>query len=340
MLHRTPTTWLRTIRPCTWAQRTKYPVSLLGVIWRRTARATSFPPRTWLASRPATPRRALPALRRSSTPGRRVLGREGSGTGRSVRLYNVKFLPAQQIERDALGLLEAYFHDLGQPIQIPIPADEILETHLGLSLDFDDLQTVLGVPDVLGALWADRREVFIDQSLEPESHPEMEGRYNFSVAHEAGHWQLHRKYLLGASTPPVMFRQDPMARLMICRSLEVKARIELQADLFAASLLMPRELVLHAWETKFKCRKPYQYDPRHWRDVAARLERPRIRHVRLVMQDAYESRSATLRWVFRDVAEYFAPQFRVSTQAMQIRLEDLGLLKIAPSDQRRRAAGS
>ncbi len=64
---------------------------------------------------------------------------------------NVKYLSEQQIERDALGLLEAYFHELGQPIRIPIPADEILETHLGLTLDFDDLQTLLGVPDVLGA---------------------------------------------------------------------------------------------------------------------------------------------------------------------------------------------
>lgn len=42
-----------------------------------------------------------------------------------------------------MGLLEAYFHELGQPIQIPIPADEILETYLGLSLDFDDLQLYL-----------------------------------------------------------------------------------------------------------------------------------------------------------------------------------------------------
>jgi len=75
---------------------------------------------------------------------------------------NVKYLSKQQIERDALGLLEAYFHDLGQPIQPPISADEILETHLSLSLDFDDLQTLLGIPDVLGALWADKREVFID----------------------------------------------------------------------------------------------------------------------------------------------------------------------------------
>jgi len=106
----------------------------------------------------------------------------------------------QQIERDALGLLEAYFHDRGQPIQISIPADEILETFLGLSLGFEDLGRRLGVPDtdILGALWVDRREVLIDQSLDPYDHPEMEGRYNFSVGHEVGHWRLHRQYVAEA----------------------------------------------------------------------------------------------------------------------------------------------
>jgi len=52
---------------------------------------------------------------------------------------NVKYLANRQIERDALGFLEAYFHGLGQPIHTPIPADEILETYLGFSLGFDDL---------------------------------------------------------------------------------------------------------------------------------------------------------------------------------------------------------
>ena len=101
---------------------------------------------------------------------------------------NVKYLSEQQIERDALGLLEAYFHDLGQPIQIPIPADEILDPYLGVSLDFDDLQARLGIPDVLGALFAEKPEVVIDYSLVPEDNPDKEGRYYFTVGHEIGHY--------------------------------------------------------------------------------------------------------------------------------------------------------
>ena len=30
----------------------------------------------------------------------------------------------------------------------------------------------------------------------PDEHPEMEGRFRFSVGHEIGHWDLHRPYLV------------------------------------------------------------------------------------------------------------------------------------------------
>jgi hypothetical protein len=65
---------------------------------------------------------------------------------------NVKFLSEQEMEQEAQTLLDAYCHKQGRPFQIPVPVDDILETHLGLSLDLDDLQKMLGIPDVLGAL--------------------------------------------------------------------------------------------------------------------------------------------------------------------------------------------
>ena len=60
---------------------------------------------------------------------------------------NVKFLSKQYIECDAQGLLESYFHELGKPFQPPVPADEIMENHLRLSLDFDNLGSRLGIPE-------------------------------------------------------------------------------------------------------------------------------------------------------------------------------------------------
>ena len=172
---------------------------------------------------------------------------------------NVKYLSEQQIERDAQALLAAYFHELGKPVQIPVPAEDILELHLGLSLDFDDLQSVLGIPDVLGALWADKREVFIDQSMEPTEHPDMEGRYHFSVGPEIGHWRLHRQYLTNAGTQVAMFTDSDPQPTVICRTSQKKQPIEWQADYFSSCFLMPRQCVLDAWSDRFGSLKPLVY---------------------------------------------------------------------------------
>ena len=113
----------------------------------------------------------------------------------------VPFLSENDIERAATSLL-IEFGDLrkGGSIKPPVPVEKILEKHLKLTLDFDDLHKRLGIPrsgeepEVLGALWADG-EVFIDESLDPDKYPELESRYRFTLAHEIGHWCLHKDYL-------------------------------------------------------------------------------------------------------------------------------------------------
>jgi len=138
---------------------------------------------------------------------------------------DVPYLPKQQIEDDAQRLLEAYCHERGQPVQIPIPVDEILEHHLGFSLSFEDLGSHLGVPgtDILGAMFVDpllvdQREVLIDQSLDPNERPEMEGRFHFTCGHEAGHWCEHRSYIFRAGSQAIMFDDNKRKPRVICRS--------------------------------------------------------------------------------------------------------------------------
>ena len=241
---------------------------------------------------------------------------------------NVKYLSEQQIERDALGLLEAYFQEQGQPIQIPIPADEILETYLGLSLDFDDLQALLGVPDVLGALWADKREVFIDQSLEPDEHPEKEGRYNFSVGHEIGHWRLHRQYLANAKQQLSLFTDDKPEPTVICRTSQAKERVEWQADFFSSCLLMPRQQVLDAWSARFGSLKPFVYADVADQGWTRRTKYRGLRPTQEIMSRTVEEMLEPYARAFDKIAKQFKPLFRVSTQAMRIRLENIGLLRI------------
>ncbi len=243
---------------------------------------------------------------------------------------NVKFLPEQHIERDALGLLETYFRELGKPIQIPIPADEILETHLDLSLGFDDLGSRLGVPDadILGALWVDRREVLIDQSLDPFEHPDMEGRFNFSVGHEIGHWRLHRQYLASADRQVAMFTDDEPRPTVICRTSQKKKPIEWQADYFSSCFLMPRKNVLEAWSDRFGSLKPIVYADIAEQNSTRRPTRCGMKPIGMLLRNVIEQTFEPHAYAFETIAKEFKPVFRVSTQAMRIRLENLGLLRV------------
>jgi len=215
----------------------------------------------------------------------------------------------QQIEDDAQRLLDAYFHKLGQPIKSPIPVDGILETHLGFSLGFDDLCSRFGMlgADILGLMFVDSREVLIDQSLDPDEHPEMEDRFHFTCGHETGHWCEHRSYI----------KQTPWVS---CRSSQAKKPIERQADHFSACLLMPREHVLAAWSTHFGSSKPFVFA-----DVADRADRDWTRRNNKYRASWPRDPHAD---AFKTVSKEFAPMFRVSKQAMRIRLENLGLLRI------------
>ena len=133
--------------------------------------------------------------------------------------------------------------------------------------------------------------MFIDQSLDPYEYPDMEGRYHFSVGHEIGHWCLHRPYLANAGTQADMFTDGEPQPAVICRTSQAKERIELQADRFAACLLMPSRLVQ-------KC-----FDPTRYQSL---------------------TRSEIIDYVVPNLAGDFA----VSRRAMRIRLENLGLLQV------------
>ena len=215
----------------------------------------------------------------------------------------VKFLPEGKIEQAAMQLLGAYVTKFGT-ISPPVPVDEILECHLGYGFSIEDL-TEHG-PDTLGATWVKEQRVAVDESLDPTTHPDKEGRYRFTVAHELGHVDLHAH----------QFRDD-QGRLfdesgrptIICRSRGKKPPIEWQADTYASYLLMPAEMVYAYWRQLFGDR-PY---------VAAEEI--------AVLSQRFGNAKLTLP-VARDMADHFG----VSGQAMQIRLESLKLIRIEQPD--------
>ena len=238
----------------------------------------------------------------------------------------VPYLTDETIERDAEALLAQFAHARGMAIRAPIPIEDIVEKHLKLHVEFDDLHRLLGVPhsgfkmvpDIVGAIWLETGEIVLDESLDPEVRPTIEGRYRFTLAHEGGgHWRLHRRLVQANSGQESLF--GDARQPIVCRSSQSKERVELQADLYASCLLMPRKLIIQAWRDRFGNDHP-------------RVLRRRDRIVTL--SDVDETIAAAVRSfdqgrddeVLEHCARPFAEQFMVSPIAMRIRLERLGLL--------------
>lgn len=219
------------------------------------------------------------------------------------RLYPVKFMPKPHIERAAIALIHTYARQYGLADDAPVPVDAILECSLGLTLEIGDLAERLGLTDVLGATWIESQTVMIDQSLEPTDNPSKEGRFNFTLAHEIGHWELHRLQICDPPDQPMLFdfQSEPS---IVCRSTQSREPMEWQADCFAGYLLMPEDRVFRVWEQVYGSAGQYvafeeiEQLKARWGD-----ERPTV-----------------------EVAREMAKRFNVSGQAMQIRLEDLKLI--------------
>ncbi len=170
--------------------------------------------------------------------------------GKGYGKYGVSFISPEQMELEIHSLLAEYGSQHGQILEPPIPIDEITEIYLQLALDFVDTKELFGVDGVFGALWVEDQRVGIDHSLEPESNPKMLGRYHFTLAHEVGHWRLHRrKFQKRVVTQPSLLPNDPHRPNYICRDGD-NDPIELQADMFAAMLLMPEAMVRRVWHSQ------------------------------------------------------------------------------------------
>ncbi len=215
------------------------------------------------------------------------------------------FIPKETIEAGTLALLADYGRKYGLTVTPPVPVEEIVEAYLGLTFYVVDLPRLLDVPNVLGGTWFQTREVKIDQSLDPDVFPDKLGRYRFTIAHEIGHWELHRHIFLSGQGQVAMFAGEDQP--VICRS-DDRSQLEWQADSFAGHLLMPKEMVYTQWEAMHGSRAPYIAID-EIADMKARWglgedDRPTV-----------------------EIARQMAPVFEISAQAMQIRLINLGLIR-------------
>jgi hypothetical protein len=238
---------------------------------------------------------------------------------------DVPYLSEQAIERDSEELLEEYSRARRVTVRAPIPIDDIIEKYLKLKIDLGDLHARLGMarpssePDILGAIWIRERSIFIDEWLDPEEHPEKEGRYRFTLGHEGGgHWRLHR--FLVPDPAQIGLFGGPTEPTVICRISESKVRREWQADFYSSCLLMPKHHVVEAWRDRFGTTAAPRILKRR-----SRIALPADAGAAMTagMQSFDQQRDDE---ALQEFARLFADKFKVSKVAMRIRLEKLGLL--------------
>jgi hypothetical protein len=228
----------------------------------------------------------------------------------------VVYRPDAEIEASANTLLARYSRAEAIQVRPPIDLDDLL-VHLGLRLDLDDLEAMLGILDVLGALWINERRIYIDQTLDPDERPGASGRFRFTLAHEIGHWGLHRSLFSPKDPHDDLFRRSSGPSI-VCRTSQRKEPIEWQADAFAAALLMPRSEVVAHWPRLIgpEPLKVGELRGRAGPFLAAALALAGPSHEPRAQQDGLIEHS------IRPMVE----AFEVSPAAMRIRLERLGLI--------------
>ena len=231
----------------------------------------------------------------------------------------VPYLKKEVIEAEAVLVLDEYGRPHRQVTAPPIPVYEIVELHLKLTLEIMDLQQIF-FGDVHGAIWFRSQRVGIDQSLDPDRNPAKRGRYHFTLAHEAGHWRLHRHLYLRHMGQPSLFSGQDQNPDYVCRSSEKKKPVEWQADQFAANLLMPRDFVKQSWlEWRGST------DPIVLTDLGDL--RQQILTAEVLRRSGFKAGdNAADDMVLEHCSRPLADKFEVSPEAMRIRLEGMGYL--------------
>jgi Zn-dependent peptidase ImmA (M78 family) len=152
-----------------------------------------------------------------------------------IDLNNFPELSEQKIEMRVDKLLNNYAKDSGWDYGMPVPIERIAEKYLGYDIEITN-EGLFKDPEFLGGIHFDEKLIQVNGSIE-----DHEGRYSFTVAHELGHHCLHKEE----------FKKQTSGDEIMCRNTGDKPIVELQADRFAAYLLMPSKAVLKAFNLAF-----------------------------------------------------------------------------------------
>lgn len=159
----------------------------------------------------------------------------------SYNAHGVPYFKAIEIETIAYEVLEKYCPaNLRRPGVTPVA--EILQglhQNTGLLLAWEDLG-FKGEAKILGKVNFPKKTLYLDVILGTELKP----AFRFTAAHEIGHWVLHRhkwkNLRLGENQPSTDEISDDEKSLCKLDQRTPRDWLEFHANVFAASLIMPR----------------------------------------------------------------------------------------------------
>lgn len=226
---------------------------------------------------------------------------------------NVDWLNDEAIEAEANYHLNNYQRAFAISGTMQTPVEEIIEVHFSLPLEIKEMRE-----EVLGYLDIGNNIICVNKSLDPDEAPSSQGRFNYTLAHEVGHHVLHRGYVENAQQP-LFDVSHGENRQIICRKSEAKARIEVQADMFASYFLMPKQKVIRAFTMFNGHDRPLNVE--RYANVVRRSQDFLTNVLRYRASIPVDDED-----VLKEAFKPLADQFGVSKQAFYYRLRKLGLL--------------
>ncbi|MDP3937470.1 MAG: ImmA/IrrE family metallo-endopeptidase [Deltaproteobacteria bacterium] len=206
-------------------------------------------------------------------------------------MFQIRFRPSDAIEEAADDARRRY-----GATDIPVDVDAVLDVKLGMNLvPVPGLQQRINGDAFTSRDWS---EVYYDQN-------QSATRLRFSLAHELGHFELHRAEI---DALPATTTIEEWAQLYEDLPEDALGRAEVQANMFAAALLMPRD----------------ELTARFTQALAGAEDLRRV----AVQQGL--TRNDYLEYVVQYVATGLAKQFDVSVEAMGWRIRNLSLASMVP----------
>ncbi len=155
-------------------------------------------------------------------------------------IKTLSFIPDKVIEQRVSKMLAGFESEHGRITNPPIPIDQLVEFHLDLCFDWDDIDDT-DENKILGCLDPSEKKIFMN-TRRRDHFEDYIGTEAFTKAHEVGHWDLH----VGKSDEtqlalPLM----SVPEKYMCIQDKKDSR-EIQAEKYAAYLLMPHHLLMSA----------------------------------------------------------------------------------------------